>query len=91
MRACFQPVALLGTILYTAALAKQHSDATSTSTTSLPLTILCPWDYPPVYIGINRRSQWSGSWGGVTYYVCGIFPVPVAYQFLMAMGVLIVF
>ena len=59
MRACFQPVALLGIILYTAALplAKQHSDATSTSTTSLPLTILCPWDYPPVYIGIYRRCR----------------------------------
>ena len=36
--------------------AKQHTDATKTSTTShpLPLTILCPWDYPPVYIGIYR-------------------------------------
>ena len=41
-------VALLGTI--------QYSGATHTSATSLPLTSLCSWDYPPVYIGIYRRS-----------------------------------
>ena len=41
-------VALLGTI--------QYSGATHTSATSLPLTSSCSWDYPPVYIGIYRRS-----------------------------------
>ena len=55
----------------TAALAKPYSDATYTSTTSLPLslTILCPWDYPPVYIGIYRRSPVVRFVGG-SYILC---------------------
>ena len=67
-------VALLGTI--------EYSGTTHTSTTSLPLplTSLCPWDYPPVYTGIYRRSPVVRFvCGGVTYSYCGIFSVTVPY------------
>ena len=62
-------VALLGTDHYTAN--SKHTDATQTSTTSLPLplTIFCPWAYPPVYIGIYRRSPVVRFVGGGSYIV----------------------
>ena len=59
IRALFQLVALLGTKR------KQQHLLNSTLTLPknfdhlpprLPLTILFPWDYPPVYIGIYRSS-----------------------------------
>ena len=57
-------VALLGTIDYTVL------GATHTSATSLPLTSLCSWDYPPVYIGIYRRSPVVRFVGGSYIVVC---------------------
>ena len=43
------------------------SCTSSASPSPLPLTCLCPWDYPSAYVGIYRRvRQWSGSWVGVS-------------------------
>jgi len=79
-KACLQVVALLGTI--------QYSGATCTSATSLPLplTSLCPWDYPLVYIIAHRRhlSYILYNRSPVVRFVVGShilwhFSVPVAY------------
>ena len=59
-RASLQLVTRIGTIRYLGA------TCVASTCPPLPLTSLCPWDYPPVYVGMSYcRSPGVGCVGGI--------------------------